>query len=147
MRKLPHHTSSVLVDGARQIEIEPTCADWFETGEPSRRRSEDRETGTDPASIELGEERAQIASDVALVAMVYYNRGVEALKGRRFEEAIRLNRLALVLDADNETAVGNLLAATNKQALELWRCRGLQRGYCAVTYWSANGSRPPRAAR
>jgi tetratricopeptide (TPR) repeat protein len=56
---------------------------------------------------------------VALVAMIYYNRGVEALKYRDLEQAIRLNRLALALDRDNVSAQGNLLSAINKQALQL----------------------------
>jgi tetratricopeptide (TPR) repeat protein len=119
--KLPQHTSSALVDGDRQITIEPTCADWFEI----RARRQDRMLGDDagpragPVALDVAEEPRQIVSDIALVAMVYYNRGVEAMKKRNFEEAIRLNSLALRLDPANEAALGNLLAATNKLALRL----------------------------
>jgi tetratricopeptide (TPR) repeat protein len=128
--KLPHHTSSVLIVGDRRIAIEPTCADWFETGERSRHGNE--VTGFDRAALDSEEERP-VASDVALVAMIYYNCGVEALKRRHFEEAIRLNRLALVLDPANETALGNLLAATNKQALEFCAAGDFKRALALIS--------------
>jgi tetratricopeptide (TPR) repeat protein len=100
--RLPQHTRSAVVDGQTQIVVEPTCVGGIG----------DRASGD-------AESHAQPISDVALVAMVYYNRGVESLRRRNFEEAIRLNRLALTLEPDNADARGNLLAAINKQALEL----------------------------
>jgi tetratricopeptide (TPR) repeat protein len=100
--KLPQHTRSAIVDGELQIAIETTTEAW---SSDSSRYDADSST--------------HAISDVALVAMVYYNRGVEALRRRRFEEAIRLNRLALALDPDNTDARGNLLAAINRRALEL----------------------------
>jgi hypothetical protein len=51
--------------------------------------------------------------------MIYYNRGVEAVRRADFAQAIRFNRLALALDAQNADARANLLAAINKQALNL----------------------------
>jgi hypothetical protein len=51
--------------------------------------------------------------------MIYYNRGVEAVRRDDYERAILLNRLALTLDSQNANARGNLLAAINKQALKL----------------------------
>jgi hypothetical protein len=95
--KLPQHTRSTIVEGRRRVAVEPTSASW---------------TGDDDSS-------ALAICDVALVAMVYYNRGVEALRRRDHREAIRLNRLALALDPDNTDARGNLLAAINKRALDL----------------------------
>jgi hypothetical protein len=54
-----------------------------------------------------------------LVAMVYYNRGVDAFNDRRFGDAVEVNRKALLLDPENRAARGNLLASVNNWALAL----------------------------
>ncbi|MEX2142145.1 MAG: tetratricopeptide repeat protein [Pirellulales bacterium] len=114
---MPQHTCSLLLDGDLRIRVEATCPDWFE----ARHRA-----GVVPSSIttHLGssEDPPEVGvpiSDVALVAMIYYNRGVDALRHNDFEQAITLNRLALALDPENSEAKGNLLSAINKRALEL----------------------------
>ena len=115
--RLPQHTCSLLFDGDRRLRVEATCLDWFE----ARHRTAAVPGSTEP-HLALGDGAAEVGqpiSDVALVAMIYYNRGVDALRHNDFEQAIRLNRLALLLDADNSDARGNLLSAMNKRALEL----------------------------
>ena len=54
-----------------------------------------------------------------LVAMVYYNRGVDAFNDRRFADAVEANRKALLLDPENRMARGNLLASVNNWSLAL----------------------------
>jgi tetratricopeptide (TPR) repeat protein len=106
--RLPQHTCSLLRVGDRRIRVEATCSDWFEARHrpAAIHRSADTDDGIP-------------VSEVALVAMIYYNRGVEALRHNQLEEAIRLNRLALSLDPENTQAKGNLLSAINKRALNL----------------------------
>src|SRR5260370_41456120 len=55
----------------------------------------------------------------ALVAVIYYNRGVDLLHENRFAEAVSVNVRALQLDPENENAAGNLLASINNWALSL----------------------------
>jgi tetratricopeptide (TPR) repeat protein len=116
--RLPNHTCTELLDGERWVRVEATCADWIAArGQP---RALANTNGESPfASQQVQSATHEAISDVALVAMIYYNRGVEALKRRDFEQAILLNRLALTLDSHNSSARGNLLAAINKQALKL----------------------------
>jgi hypothetical protein len=117
--RLPSHTCTELLDGEVQIRIEATCADWT-TAIARSRAIPDSTGGASFTASSLAQSEPPVAiSDVALVAMIYYNRGVEALKNKDYEQAILLNRLALTLDAQNASARGNLLAAINKQALKL----------------------------
>ena len=51
--------------------------------------------------------------------MIYYNRGVDLLNGKRFAEAARANAKAVRLDPRNATARGNLLATINNWAIDL----------------------------
>ncbi len=115
--RLPQHTCSLLLDGDRRIRVEATCPDWFEARHRpvTLREGDEQFTG----SADGPRDEGTPISDVALVAMIYYNRGVEALRRNQLEEAIRLNRLALALDAENTAAQGNMLSAINKLALEL----------------------------
>jgi len=53
-----------------------------------------------------------------LVAMVYYNHGVEAAERRQFAAAVAANYKALRLDPGSATARSNLLAAINNWALD-----------------------------
>jgi hypothetical protein len=117
--RLPNHTCTELLDDERRIRIEATCTDWSAASARSRDLADS--TGETPfaASPQAQSEPPKGISDVALVAMIYYNRGVEAVKRSDFAQAILLNRLALALDAQNASARGNLLAAINKQALKL----------------------------
>jgi tetratricopeptide (TPR) repeat protein len=117
--RLPQHTRTALVDGEKRLSVEPTCATWFHGGQSSA-------DGEDSLDTDLGDKDPtpqRPISDVALVSMIYYNRGVEALRQHEFQQAIRFNRLALILDPGSFEARGNLLAAINKQAL-VWAARG-----------------------
>jgi tetratricopeptide (TPR) repeat protein len=117
--RLPNHTYSVIWDSSRPIRVEATCADWFAASEPPRTTLGGGEEMRFLASSRSGGEVPDAISDVALVAMIYYNRGVESLKRASFRQAILLNRRALLLDPHNAQARGNLLSAINKQALSL----------------------------
>ena len=63
--------------------------------------------------------RAAATSALGLIAMFYYNRGVDAVYHSRYAESVAANRKALLLDPNNATARGNLLAAVNNWALAL----------------------------
>ena len=61
----------------------------------------------------------RVIPPMGVVAMIYYNRGVDAFNERRFGESLAANRRALLLDPEDKTARGNMLAAVNNWALAL----------------------------
>jgi tetratricopeptide (TPR) repeat protein len=120
VRSPGHALSRVfLPDGS--LDVETTCPRWFQlSGRPAEQAEHVRQTlGTTPAS----RSGAQEASEVELVAMIYYNRGVDLLAAERFAEAAAANLKSLRLYPNSPTARGNLLATINNWAIELARQR------------------------
>ncbi len=100
--ELPRHAFSVLVAGDDPLVIETTCPNWF------------RESRTvPPADMRVG----RTVSPLALVAVIYYNRGIELLARGEFAAAVSANLRALRFDPSSETARGNLLTAINNWGL------------------------------
>ena len=103
--EMPSHamTRVIFPDGA--IDIELTCPQWFDIvagtcGVPS------------PSPV-------REVTPIQMLAMIYYNRGVDDLSSKRFAEAAAANAKALRLDPENTTARGNLLATINNWSIEL----------------------------
>lgn len=103
--------------------VQTTCRDWFAAGgDASLQRSLLRQTiGASAADTAERAHRERRLSDVGLLAVVFYNRGVDHLEDGRHEAAIAANRTALQLDAANDAARANLLAGLNNWSLELGR--------------------------
>jgi len=121
--EIPGHALIKLVLPEGCLDIETTCPDCFRLLENSR-----KQTGLPPGTL-AGEKRARApqtsreVSDVQLVAMIYYNRGVDLLAQNRFREALAANAKALRLDPQSATARGNLLATINNWAVAEARLR------------------------
>ena len=102
------------------IDVENTCPRWFNfAGDPQLQQQLLR-----TALGEHGDYAAKVAqrrevSPVQLLAMIYYNRGIDRLSQRRFPEALAANAQALRLDPANTAARGNLLATLNNWAIAL----------------------------
>ncbi len=116
--EMPGHAMSRVHLSDGPLDIETTCAAWFRLmDDPKRQAQSVRDTlGTAPADPGAA---AREISSVGLVAMVYYNRGVDLLAEGRYAEAALANSRALFLDPGNETARGNLLATVNNWAIAL----------------------------
>ncbi|MFW5692677.1 MAG: transglutaminase family protein [Thermoguttaceae bacterium] len=116
--EMPGHAMSRVYLAEEVLDVETTCAAWFRLmDDPKRQAQSVRETlGTTPAGRDVS---AREISSVGLVAMVYYNRGVDLLAKGRYAEAALANAKALVLDPGNQTARGNLLATVNNWAIAL----------------------------
>jgi tetratricopeptide (TPR) repeat protein len=107
-----------LSDGV--CDVESTCAEWFQlTNDPAKRAALVRKAmrGAQPDSDKPVVSRE--VSPVELVAMIYYNRGVDLLGQKRFDEAMSANAKSLRLAPGNATARGNLLATINNGAIAL----------------------------
>jgi tetratricopeptide (TPR) repeat protein len=111
----PRHAMCALYIDGERIDIETTCSDWFQLTPAMRREAEldaqsrNRAAGRPASPREI--------CPAALAAVIYYNRGVDLLYEKRFAEAVSVNLRALLLDTENETAYGNLLASINNWAL------------------------------
>lgn len=118
--EMPGHAMSRVYLAEEVLEVETTCAAWFRLmDDPKRQAQSVRETlGTTPGRSDAA---AREISSVGLVAMVYYNRGVDLLAEGRYADAALANAKALVLDPGNQTARGNLLATVNNWAIALGR--------------------------
>ena len=121
--EFPGHVRAVVEASDRQYQIEATCPAWPDAVKVEPRNSvvasdsysfSLRRVSSPPGSREI--------SSLGLLAMIYYNRGVDAFNEIRFAESIAASRRALLLDPDNRLAYGNLLAAVNNWALALGDC-------------------------
>lgn len=99
------------VHGLEQ-DIETTVPSWFRETTTSREQRLSAALGSAATS------HRRILSSIELLAVVYYNRGVEAFAKRDFAAACACNLIALRLDNDNASARDNLLAAINNWALQ-----------------------------
>ncbi len=106
--ELPGHVRAVIDFGDKSCEVEATCPAWSGAARWESSASHERQ----PQSF-------RNVSPLGLLAMIYYNRGVEAVYHSRYAEAVAANRKALLLDPNNATARGNLLAAVNNWSLAL----------------------------
>jgi len=117
--ELPGHAMSRLHFGNETLDVESTCPRWFRLIGDPRRQAEfvAKATGLrhEPGGV-LADCRE--VSGVALVATIYYNRGVDLLREKRFAEAVEANTKALWLDPASATARGNLLATLNNWAID-----------------------------
>jgi tetratricopeptide (TPR) repeat protein len=100
------------------LEVETTCPQWFHLVDDPKKRAEVLEKLTQARS---GEPRRPAPpremSAVALVATIYYNRGIDLLGQRRFADAVAANAKALRLDPNHATARENFAAILNNWAI------------------------------
>ncbi len=120
----PGHAMSRLILPGESLDIETTCAQGvYRTGDPISRTDRVAKTliagpvGAMQVAIPQKSVAAREITDVQLVAAVYYNRGVESLRRKRYGEALAANAKALRLDPVNAVARGNLLATLNNWAI------------------------------
>ncbi len=112
-----HAMSRVLIPGGT-LDVETTCPSWFCLMDDPKKQAEmvKKTLGRDTAKARA---TAREVSPVEMVAMIYYNRGVDLLAGKKFEQAAVANAKALWLDPSSTTARGNLLATINNWAIAL----------------------------
>jgi tetratricopeptide (TPR) repeat protein len=100
------HAYSIVEIADQSLVVETTCPTWFKAPQPPR-----------PNGIADSIIGGREVSPAALIAVIYYNRGTDALGRNDFAAAVSANLRALRLDPTNAPARGNLLAALNNWAL------------------------------
>ena len=141
------HVACTVMTEHGPIAIETTCRDWFTAGRlvsSGRLTMQPVAVATQPkrpprrlTSFASHQDKGRILTDVQLLALVDYNRGVACLHAKRYSEAMRASFAALRLDPENTAAWNNFLAAINNRALTL----GSQRNYHAAIELLQRGQR------
>ena len=116
----PGHVMSRLLQAGGPLDVETTCPRWFELlDDPQQQQDLLRKALGAHGDYAAKLARRREVSPVQLVAMIYYNRGVDLLAERRFPEALAADAKALRLDSANAAAWGNLSATLNNWAISL----------------------------
>jgi tetratricopeptide (TPR) repeat protein len=107
----PDHVFPVLYDGEERVDVETTTPRGFN---PLRDKAAQKEfaelTGFTYIPARHRKKQREI-DEAALVAAIYYNRGVEFGRENRYREALRVNICALSLDPRLAAAADNARAA------------------------------------
>ncbi len=115
--EVPAHAFCGVQFADRAIDVETTCPTWFEVlTDPKRRQASLEEVLGSQHNSSYVQRRK--LSPAGIIAILYYNRGVEYVEGRQFALAVDANLKALLLDPASATSRGNLLAAINNWALD-----------------------------
>jgi tetratricopeptide (TPR) repeat protein len=117
----PEHVYCVVRSSEGEFAVEMTCPRWFDLSANERREALD-ELAPSAAGHNAADDLRELSS-AGLVALVYYNAGVDHLSLGRFRDALSANRKALAFDPGNELARGNLLATLNNWALARYEAR------------------------
>ena len=149
--EMPGHARCRVRIGEEWLDVETTCPQWFELLRNSKTAGPQKTAAPGPSPWRLQPERnlqggssavgpngisaapsqtdgawpsgtAQTPiTEVGLVAIIYYNRGVDLLSEGRFREALAANAKALRLAPGHPRAWGNFLATMNNWAVWLGR--------------------------
>ena len=109
----PSHVYAQAMIGGISQDIETTAPNWYGESPSRRKQLLAAAVGGDASA-----RQTRAISTVELLAVVYYNRGVEAFARRDFAGSAASNLAALKLDPRNGPAADNLLAAVNNWALQ-----------------------------
>jgi tetratricopeptide (TPR) repeat protein len=119
--EVPEHAFAILYDGTTHADIETTTPEGFN---PSRDRGAQEKftqlTGFSYIPDSNRNERREVG-EVGLVALTYYNHGVELTREKRHHEALLAYFRAMSLDSEFDSAVKNALAALANWGVELSR--------------------------
>lgn len=117
--ELPGHAMCWVKTERGEIDVETTCATWFQYLDDAQTRKRVIRDLIRQAQDDVDTAQVRAISDRELIAKVYYNRGVDFLAVKDFRAALESNAIALLLDPTSHTTKGNLLATINNWALNL----------------------------
>jgi tetratricopeptide (TPR) repeat protein len=117
-QEMPGHVRCrVWLDG-EWIIVEPTCREWF-TVMNDKSQMDRLDVAQELRAVWRDPSQGRVLNLPALVAMIYYNQGLDRLEMRDWPGAVSANQKALRLDPASRTARANLLAIWNNWALQL----------------------------
>jgi tetratricopeptide (TPR) repeat protein len=117
--EVPDHAFSIIYDAAAHADVETTTPAGFNPARDKAGQEKFREqTGFTYLPDSHRDQRREIG-EAALVAIIYYNRGVELSRAKRYHEALLYSFRAMSLDPEFASAVKNALAALAKWGADL----------------------------
>ena len=114
--EVPDHAYAIVYDGTRHADVETTSARGFD---PSRNRAAMKAFTQRTGFVYIPDAKAskrRETSMLGLVALIYYNHGVEHSRAGRHEQALLAYYRALSLDSGLASAIKNSLVALNRWA-------------------------------
>jgi tetratricopeptide (TPR) repeat protein len=121
--EVPKHAFSIVYDGTAHADVETTIAAGFNPARNNAAQAEfERLTGFAYIPDSHRDQRREVG-ELGLLAIVYYNHGVELTRAKRYPEALLASFRALSLDAEFASAVQNALAVLANWSSELVRER------------------------
>lgn len=115
--EVPDHAFAIVYDGVDHMDVETTTPEGFD---PRRERLAAFEELTGYVYIpESNRSKRREIGRAGLVALIYYNHGVEALRTDRYNDALLHNFRALSLDSEFTSAVQNALVALGNWSASL----------------------------
>ena len=119
--EVPNHAFSILYDGSQHADIETTTKGGFNPSRDAKAQEEfSKLTGFAYIPDSNRDERREVG-ETGLVAIIYYNHGVDLMNAKRYHEALLANFRAMSLDKEFDSAVKNALAALANWSVELSR--------------------------
>ncbi len=122
--ELPGHVFCRLRTTEGVLDVETTCKTWFDDQSHTATRNANEEKSLQIDSLAHRVRNEAASREIApaqLLAIIFYNRGVELLARHEYQAAVSANLTAYRLDPFSDTVRGNLLAAVNNWALALSR--------------------------
>lgn len=117
--EVPDHAFSILYDGTRHADVETTTAEGFNPARnPQVLRELEEKKGLRYIPDRNRDKRREIG-ETGLIAIIYYNRGVELTRQKRYPEALSAYFRALSLDREFASAVKNVMAVLTNWSKEL----------------------------
>ena len=113
--ELPTHAFCRVTAGDETFDVEPTCRRWFDVIDDPQARAAVSRRIAGPSGD--GAAAPRTVSSAQLLAVIYYNRGVDLIRRGDDTGAIVANLRAMSLDPQSATARGNLWVAVNNSAL------------------------------
>lgn len=126
----PGHVLSRVHGREKSFDVETTCPNWFSLtgevrvagtiGKTAHAVGQPLPAGPLSAGPLTAEAIAKVReiTPVQLVAMIYYNEGVDEINAKNYDLAAAANAKALLLDASSDAAWSNLMATINNWAID-----------------------------
>jgi len=111
--EVPDHAFAVVYDDTRHADVETTTPTGFNPARDAKSVAEFQKLTGFRYIPDKRAQRREIG-DAGLVAIVWYNHGVEGTEKKRYGDAIGSYFRALSLDADNASAVKNTFATMHR---------------------------------
>jgi len=117
--EVPNHAFSILYDGTDHADVETTTAGGFNPARDQAAREQfTKLTGFAYIPDSNRDQRREV-SEIGLVAITYYNHGVELSQQKRYHEALLAYFRSMSLDSEFDSAVKNALAVLANWSVEL----------------------------